>query len=95
MADRNSAAIFSLIFQHLAEDIREHAYQATDGQNDNPPRAAAIKFWQASWQYDFSPEQLDCDEDLIKLGLARRCTDQFGDEAIEYRDSDAKKWRGL
>ncbi len=86
VADRTSAEIFTHIFRHLANDDRE--WRCMDGS----PRDAAKKFWRLSWQYDFSCEQLDCDESLITLGLAREFTNADGDQETEYRTPDCMPW---
>lgn len=69
MSDRTSAALFSDLFQHLA---------------DGKPLIAS-DLWDASKDYDFSPNQMDCDDELVKLGLARVDTDENGEECIVYK----------
>ena len=63
MADRTSAALFSELFTILDEAL------ATA-----PGRIVielARRVWEMSWDYDFAPEQLCCDEALARLGMAR------------------------
>lgn len=66
MADRTSAFLFRKIFDHLA------------GRDCLDPEAA----WALTRDYDFSPEQMHCDEALLSLGLAEKC--KHGQ--IFYRD---------
>jgi hypothetical protein len=63
MADRTSAGIFHRLFRKLATD-------PTDQH-----RLWAREFWEEAKQYDFSWYQLECDEELLVLGLARRGID--------------------
>lgn len=65
MADRSSAYLFARIFGL----IDEHVHDAKTRQK------LAFEFWAESRSYDFSPYQMDCDEILMKLGLARRGVD--------------------
>lgn len=65
MADRSSAYLFSRIFRL----IDEHVHDA------ETRKKLALEFWKESGSYDFSPYQMNCDEFLLKLGLARRGVD--------------------
>lgn len=69
MSDRGSAEIFSSMFTMLAEDpTPQH-------------RALARRLWTSSQHYDFHPMQMECNEALIRLGLARRGIDpEYPDE---------------
>ncbi len=58
MADRTSAGIFSDIFVYLAKQKK-------------PDIKFAKKLWRDSKQFDFDNAQLECDDALIKLGLAK------------------------
>ena len=63
MADRTSAEIFGTFF------CRAAALKL--GKKDK-----LVKFmWALRTEYDFSDYQMDCDEALIRLGLARRGID--------------------
>lgn len=66
MADRTSAEIFGSIFELLAEDPTDHH------------KNLARKFWRMSDRYDFHPCQMECDEALETLGLARPDPDEDG-----------------
>lgn len=59
MADRTSAGIFAEVFEFLAKEPEKN-------------KEAALHFWEKQRDYDFSPEQMCCDEALTKLGLCRR-----------------------
>ncbi len=63
MADRTGAGLFAAIFCMLASE------------GDIDRRAMAHAFWRLSQEYDFAPYQLYCDDELEKLGLARRGVD--------------------
>lgn len=58
MADRTSANIFSMVFEMLAKNpTDEHKEMAWEA-------------WSSRREYDFSDEQMGCDEALLALGLA-------------------------
>ena len=57
MADRTSAALFGMIFMHLAK-------------NPTPENISfARQVFAMREDYDFSPYQMGCDEALATLGL--------------------------
>ncbi len=78
MADRTSAEIFNELFVMFAEDAtpRDMAY--------------AHKVWRMAWQYDFSFNQMECDEALVRLGLAHPDTDEDGFPCHEYADTQGR-----
>ena len=57
MADRSAAALFGMLFNHLA------------GKKPLDPET----IWSLSQGYDFSPIQMGCDDALKKLGLLWVC----------------------
>ena len=63
MADHTSAGIFGEIFVRLAKTPDERNIEF------------AHWLWGKSMQYDFSPCQMECQDSLVKLGLARRGVD--------------------
>ena len=73
MSDRESAAIYSEVFELLASDPTEQH------------KTWALKLWKASFEYDFSPDQLECNKALKKLDLAIDGTDEYGDKCVLYR----------
>lgn len=73
MADRTSAALFGSIFDHLAE-----------GKPSKKDRDFALWLWTQTGDYDFSEYQMDCDESLVKLGLAEKTKDEAGYETMLY-----------
>lgn len=80
MSDRTSAALFGEFFKVLA--------------GDEPIDRAALakRIWEQSRGYDFSPYQMNADDALIKLGLARKCGDCgypiYDGEEHDKRDCD-------
>lgn len=69
MADRTSAELFGFMFTELA---------SLPGTAD-----LVKKLWRRSREYDFSDYQMNCDDALIALGLARRGTNpQYPDEEL-------------
>ena len=76
VSDRTSAEIFRRIFEGLAK-----------GEGPVNRKKLARELWKDTEQYDFHPKQLECDDVLQKLGLARRLPGQFGDEC-EYLGLD-------
>lgn len=85
MADRTSAALFGSIFEMLAE------------RGDERDKEYALKFWEMKEDggYDFSDYQMECDEALIKLGLARTVDDNEypGETKTEYGPAAKPKQR--
>jgi hypothetical protein len=73
MADRTSAEVFATIFCHLAENP------------DERNTAMANWLWDLSKRYDFHPCQMDCPEELEKLGLVRRRILSTGDVEYYYK----------
>lgn len=63
MADRASAELFSSFFRMLAEDPTEQH------------RQMAHRLWRMTRHYDFAPYQLECNDALKALGLARKQVD--------------------
>ena len=68
MADRSGAQILNAVFTELADLFR------STGQVDVCKTAQTIAF-RTNW-VDCSGDQIDCDDDLIALGLARRDADR-------------------
>ncbi len=67
MSDRTSAEIFGKIFTFLAK-------KPIQNRED-----AARVWWPRTKQYDFHPSQMDCNDALVTLGLAK-----WVDDEIEY-----------
>jgi len=63
MADRTSAGLFGDIFRMLAEEPTEKN------------KEIASKIFDKTYNYDFSNYQMDADEALEKLGLAKKGID--------------------
>jgi len=84
MADRNSAEIFGSVFTKLARVVNDY-----DETNDTKRtvRRVARDLWGETVRYDFSCYQLECDDDLVLLGLARE-----NDDGIEYAPFDLTGW---
>lgn len=59
MADRTSAELFGVFFEFLAKNPTE----------ENKEMAEDI--YERIRDYDFSPDQMGCDDELITLGLAK------------------------
>jgi hypothetical protein len=82
MSDQTSAGIFGSIFEYIAKWL--------------PPGEDREEFaewlWDQSKGYDFSAEDLDCENQLIKLGLAQKQKGvEPGDRVIVYRDDPGFK----
>lgn len=76
MSDRSSAYLFAIIFQGLAEE--NIMFRAPD-----QVRALARYIWKQLGNYDFSPYQMECDDALVTLRLARRVRDEYNpDETV-------------
>lgn len=79
MADRTSAALFSTVFGFLAE------------HPDERNKVFAKRLWRETREYDFTSDQMSCDEDLIALGLAKLGIDpEYPEdgETVLYLDED-------
>lgn len=63
MADRTSAEIFGTIFAYLAQTPDERA------------KTFARALFYMSQGYDFSECQMECDDALVTLGLAKKLDD--------------------
>lgn len=79
MADRTSAALFASMFERFATQtwLDHSVVRAT---------------WADTWGYDFHPCQMDCNEQLITLGLAKRVDLSDGDWEIIYQNRDCTGW---
>lgn len=84
MADRNSAAIFGMVFAHLAQVVNDYD---ESGATKRTACRLARNFWREMGNYDFSCSQLECDDGLVLLGLARE-----DDDGIEYAPLDLEGW---
>lgn len=77
MADRSSAEIFGDVFHYLSK------------QSNEPATKKFAKFmWERKDHYDFSTYQMECDNALVKLGLAKRGQDADGYETVLYKGED-------
>jgi hypothetical protein len=73
MADRTSAEIFGNIFEILAKNPSEEH------------KAMALEIWPLSTAYDFNNYQMEADEALLKLDLAKYA-EEDGHKVIIYRN---------
>lgn len=75
MADRTSAEVFGAVFD-----------MAADYMPDDEVRGRFVRrLWSLAQHYDFAHEQMECDEALVTLGLARREPDPEQDS--EYANN--------
>lgn len=58
MADRSAAALFAMVFGHLAANPTKEN------------KAFALELWDRTGDYDFDSYQMYCDDELVKLDLA-------------------------
>ncbi len=63
MSDRSKAYLFAEIFQMFADNMTAES------------KAFARKVWVMTFEYDFHWSQMECDEELVMLGLAKPDTD--------------------
>lgn len=88
MSDSTSAEIYGRLYTELAKkpDSKEIV-------------VVAKAMWKRSWEYDFHACDMDADEALIKLGLARKVKhpgSPLGESVIQYRDAfDIRRWEPL
>lgn len=75
MADRSSAEAFGFFFTILAQDPDARA------------KRQAHQVYKKSSHFDFTADQMDCDDALVKLGLARRVQKMSG-SYCEYLHDD-------
>lgn len=75
MSDRTSAEVFGEFFTMLSKL-----------PDDAVRYEMVLKTWNLSAAYDFDPCQMECDDVLDKLGIARKvneCVDPDGDDYFE------------
>ncbi len=65
MADRDSAYLFGLIFKLIDDYVP-----------DNEALKVAAKHWAISREFDFSPSQIEANETLKRLRLAKEIVDK-------------------
>ena len=73
MSDRTTAGVFCKVFCALA---REPITEET--------KTIARGLYQDTGEYDFNKYQMECDDALIALGLARRGKDEDGNDTVLY-----------
>lgn len=86
MADRTSARLFGDIFELIVDHL------APGSERDNVARL----LWDKTYQYDFTPDQMGCDEALFALGFARRGVDpEYSEdgEVVLYDDLAVRELR--
>lgn len=72
MSDKRSAHVFSTVFSLLAENVNDQT------------KEIAHKLWHETYPYDFSLDQMECDKELVLLGLARPATPEEEEEHGRY-----------
>ena len=84
MADRTSAELFGILFEVLAEEPTEEN------------KVLAKTFYELSERYDFSYSQMEADEALVTLGLAKRFTDpdwpDEGEQVFYFGETELPLW---
>lgn len=76
MSDRSSAEVFGITFEELAKN--------PDPRN----KRLAKKIYKLTKNYDFSAYQMDCDNALVVLGLAKWTRDEDGSRMTLYKGED-------
>ncbi len=79
MSDRTSAEIFEKLFKHLATLPKTKTRTAV-----------ALHAWKDAQGYDFHPMDMDADNELIKLRLARR-TGRGDSAEVNYANADGER----
>lgn len=75
MADRTAAEIFGNFFRMLAEDPEKNMLYAR-------------RVYGMTERYDFSACQMECDDTLMSLNLARSGVDEDGEDRVLYLHED-------
>jgi hypothetical protein len=88
MADRTAAGIFSTLFGQLAEDLERADNDASNIRHRQYIQKLAREMWGQMWSYDFNECQMDCDDALVQLGLAR-----IVDDEVQYMNQEMTKWQ--
>lgn len=80
MSDRSSADIFATMFLLL--------------DSDKTKEQIAQELWKKTFEFDFSCQQLEIDDTLVRFGLARKVKrPDYPDETItQYRRADGRRW---
>ena len=76
MADRTSADLFGQLFAFFADD------------SDDRIREMAREVYSWTQHYDFTSDQMGCNDSLITLDLAKLGLDEDGEERILYLGED-------
>lgn len=74
MADRSAASAFGVVFEILASQVDLKAV-----------RGAAEEIFDETVGYDFSPDQMDCDDALEELGLYNSNTQAYGPQPTKKK----------
>lgn len=80
MSDSNSTAIYADMFNELALSL-----DAAGDQHRVLTKSLAFTLWRQSWQYDFNPFDMEVDDALVALGLAKP---HRNDDCPEYMPKD-------
>lgn len=87
MANRSAAAIFSVAFEACAAEL-----SPTGALVNDAVKSIAKKLWEAQNGYDFTEDQMGCDDALVTLGFAKMVAigDPLEGETVEYLKSDGE-----
>lgn len=88
MSDRTSAKVFGKMFRACVEMQKEFEQLYGHKMVVDYSRKFALIAWKLSQEYDFTPDQMGCDDVLIELGLARHSGDEY--DEVEYADERGK-----
>lgn len=92
MADRINAMVFGNLFRTLAAQELPRSY-ATEAQRLGPEleadkRRIGEALMEVAANYDFAPYQMEADEALIELRLARPWNEGYGDTLVYFGEEE-------
>jgi hypothetical protein len=89
MSDTTAAMAFGAIFEALADTFPSDPVD--NGCSEHPAVKVAKVVWSEARQFDFSWMDMECDEALVKLGLAvwQNLPEDEGERTAVYQDEPA------
>jgi hypothetical protein len=88
MGDSTSASMFRRVFLNLADGIADAPAMVAEER-----KRIASMLWDETSRLDFADYELECDDALITLGIARRVADpEYPDEMKTAYKGYGGKW---
>jgi hypothetical protein len=96
MSDRTNAHLFGLLFEALAKHVDTSSDADWRPEDDEDVSHLALSLFAMTGEYDFSAYQMECDEALARLGLARPVNEHEENDEYEYVEYPPKpEWNNF